>query len=168
MRMIFLFKYDVIGLVLLCGALALVPALDPGHAGPALVIDGDTIVIDGEKHRLYGVDAVELDQTCVTREGRVWPCGREAAQALSDFLVGRRVNCEPVGRDDDGRRNSSICYAGKDNLSAWIAREGWAVADPSAIRVHNYSSEAGTARFLRNGIWSGTLEMPEDWRRKHQ
>ena len=167
MRMIFLFKYGVIGLVLLCAALALVPALDPDHSGSAQVIDGDTIVINGEKHRLQGVDAVELDQTCVTREGRAWPCGREAVQALGKFLDGRMVNCEPFERDDYGRQ-VSICYAGKDNLSAWIAREGWAVADPDAIRIYNYSSEAGTARFLRKGIWTGTFDKPADWRQAHQ
>jgi endonuclease YncB( thermonuclease family) len=33
-------------------------------AGPARVIDGDTIVINGEHVRLQGVDAPEADQTC--------------------------------------------------------------------------------------------------------
>lgn len=167
MRTIFLFKSGVIGLVLLCVALALVPALDPDHAGPAQVIDGDTIVINGEKHRLYGVDAVELDQTCTTREGRAWPCGREAAQALGKLLDGRQVNCEPRGRDDYGR-HVSICYAGKDNLSAWVAREGWAIADRDAPRLLNFTSEEGTARFLRKGIWSGSFDNPADWRQAHR
>lgn len=117
--------------------------------------------------RIYGVDAVELDQTCTTREGEEWPCGREAAEALRRFLEGRRVGCETRERDDDGR-HVSICYAGKDNLSAWAAREGWAVADRDAPRLLNFSSEEGAARFLRKGIWSGAFERPEDWRRKQQ
>lgn len=167
MRMIVLFKYGIVALVLLCAALALVPGSNPDASGPAQVIDGGTIVIDGETHHLYGVDAVELDQTCLTREGRTWPCGHEAAEALRLFLEGRTVGCEVRERDGRGR-HVSICYAGKDNLSAWVAREGWAVADRDAPRMLNFSSEEGTAQFLRNGIWSGTFETPGIRGRKHR
>lgn len=167
MRMFYPFKYGFIGLVLLCAGLALAPALHPDHSGPAQVIDGDTIIINGEKHRLYGVDAAEFGQNCVMRDGAAWPCGRDAARALVKFLEGRTVNCEPRGRDDY-RRHVSICYAGKDNLSAWAAREGWAVADHDAPRRVNFSSEEGAARFLRKGIWLGGFDDPADWRQDHQ
>ena len=164
MRMFLSVKYGVIGLVLLCATLVLVPALDPDHTGSAQAIDGDTIVVAGQKHRLYGVDAVERDQACTTRAERAWPCGREAAEALGKILEGRQVNCKPRGERDAYGRDVSICYAGADNLSAWVAREGWAVADRNAPRMVNFSSEEGTARFLRKGIWSGSFDKPADWR----
>jgi endonuclease YncB( thermonuclease family) len=50
----------VIG-VLFFVLLAFWPALDKEHKGPARVIDADTLEIAGERHRLYGVDAVEKD-----------------------------------------------------------------------------------------------------------
>ena len=45
----------------------------PTHAdttGPARVIDGDTIVIAGERIRLHGIDAPEMKQTCHTSKGQ--------------------------------------------------------------------------------------------------
>lgn len=34
------------------------------YTGPVDVIDGDTLVMTGERFRLLGIDAPELDQTC--------------------------------------------------------------------------------------------------------
>ena len=42
--------------------------------GPATIIDGDTIVVAGERIRLQGIDAPELQQTC-TAYGQPWACG---------------------------------------------------------------------------------------------
>ena len=145
------------------------PALDSKHKGPARIIDADTIEIDGKRHRLYGVDAMEIDQIC-RRDGTEWPCGREAAAALAKFLEGRTVNCDiwqKKTRDAYGRF-ISICYAGSDNLSAWVANEGWAIADRDANRLYNYTSQEGMAKFLARGIWNGTFDPPAEWRRKQQ
>lgn len=146
------------------------PALDSEYKGPARVIDADTIEVDGRRHRLYGVDATEIDQICHRRDGAVWPCGREAAAALAEFLDGRTVNCDvwqKKTRDAYGRF-ISICYAGSDNLSAWVANEGWAIADRDANRLYNYTSQEGMAKFLRKGIWNGTFDPPAEWRRGQQ
>ncbi|MGH6866232.1 MAG: thermonuclease family protein [Methyloceanibacter sp.] len=148
-------KAAVIGLMFFA-LVAFWPALKKGHSGPARVIDADTIEIGGERHRLYGLDAVEFDQICRTREGTAWPCGR-AVHALGKFLEGRKVVCEPRGQRDAYGRHVSICYAGSDSINAWVAREGWAVADHDAGRTLNYTSEESTARFLRKGIWSRQL-----------
>jgi len=145
------------------------PALDSEYKGPARVIDADTIEIDGKRHRLYGVDAMEIDQIC-RRDGAAWPCGREAAAALTKFLDGRTVNCDvwqKKTRDAYGRF-ISICYAGSDNLSVWVANEGWAIADRDANRLYNYTSQESMAKFLRKGIWAGTFDPPAEWRRKQQ
>src|SRR5690606_4236197 len=105
------------------------PALDKEHSGPAKVIDADTIEIDAERHRFYGIDAVEHDQTCRRRNGETWLCGREATAALVQFLEGRTVTCEVRGRKRDPYgRFTSICYVGGDNIAAWASRSGWAVA----------------------------------------
>lgn len=159
----------VIGIVFFA-CLSFWPALDEEHSGPAKAIDAGTIEIDGEKHRLYGVDAVETGQRCRRRDGAQWPCGREATAALASFLEGRGVNCEVwqgTTRDAHGRF-VSVCYAGGDDIGGWVTRNGWAIADRDANRLYNYASDEGMARFLRRGIWDGPFEPPAEWRRRRQ
>ena len=145
------------------------PALDSEYKGPARVVDADTIEINGKRHRLYGVDAMEIDQICHRRDGAAWSCGKEAAAVLAKFLEDRTVNCDVwQGKTRDAYgRFISICYAGSDNLSAWVANEGWAIADRDANRLYNYTSQEGMAKFLRKGIWAGTFDPPAEWRQEH-
>ena len=44
--------------------------------GTALIVDGDTITISGNKIRLNGIDTPEQNQTC-KRAGVTWRCGYE-------------------------------------------------------------------------------------------
>ena len=46
-------------------------------SGLPRVVDGDTLVMDGKRIRLAGIDAPELRQVC-QRKDRDWPCGTEA------------------------------------------------------------------------------------------
>ena len=49
--------------------------------GTALIVDGDTITISGNKIRLNGIDTPEQNQTC-RRAGITWRCGYEATETL--------------------------------------------------------------------------------------
>jgi|SoiMethySBSTD1v2_1073268.scaffolds.fasta_scaffold52011_7 endonuclease YncB( thermonuclease family) len=53
----------------------------------AIVIHGDTIDIQGQRVRLFDVDAPEFDQTCTHPEGTVWPCGQQAALTLTQWMA---------------------------------------------------------------------------------
>jgi endonuclease YncB( thermonuclease family) len=88
---------------LLFAALAGRPAF-ADVTGPATVIDGDTIVVAGERIRLEGIDAPELRQNC-TAYGQQWACGRTSAEWLQEHLNGRNVEC--VGHARDGRGEPS-------------------------------------------------------------
>ena len=60
----------------------LAPAVAIGATfGTARVIDGDTIQVAGQRIRLYGIDAAEINQLC-QRKGVLWLCGVEAAKTL--------------------------------------------------------------------------------------
>lgn len=78
-------------------ALALLFAL-PAQAGelvtgPALVVDGDTLVIARERIRLRNFNAPELDR----------PGGMEAMDALRALVESKSVVCEGKARDRYGR-----------------------------------------------------------------
>jgi endonuclease YncB( thermonuclease family) len=56
----------------------------------ATVIDGDTIVVSGERVRLQGIDVPELHQTCIAY-GQERACGRNLGGVLREHLNGRTV-----------------------------------------------------------------------------
>ena len=67
--------------------LALVHLVLPGDSGGelsgrAVIVDGDTLRLGGERIRLKGMDAPELAQSCTGADGRSWPCGQQAKAAL--------------------------------------------------------------------------------------
>ena len=149
--------------------LALVLTIVPGTgladiAGPSRVIDGDTIEVGGERIRLHGVDAPELGQTCSV-EGRSWPCGEKAAEALAEKIGRSSVSCERRHVDRYCRIVAS-CTVDGDDLGAWLVRHGWAIA----YRRYSldYADHEDQARDAGAGLWAGTFIEPETWRREHR
>lgn len=131
--------------------------------GRASVIDGDTLEIQGERIRLYGIDAPESAQTCLDANGRTYRCGQRAAFALSDKVGARPVLCEPTGKDRYGRIVARCSLAGED-LQAWMVRNGHALAFlrySKAYRTHEAEAKASGV-----GMWTGSFEAPWDWRRR--
>lgn len=146
----------------LIAVLAVVAHLvQPGQGtleGRASASDGDSLRIGGERIRLTGFDAVELDQTCTRDSGEVWNCGREARAFLAGQVAGRTVVCRREGRDQYGRVLAS-CGVGDNDLGDAVVRAGWGVAELS------YAGAALEARRDRRGIWSGRFIDPAEWRR---
>ena len=131
--------------------------------GTASVTDGDTLVIHGERIRLYGIDAPESAQQCQDGEGKAWRCGQRAALALSDKIGRRPVTCEQRTTDLYDRP-VSVCRAGGEDLNLWMVEQGWARA------YRKYSSDyvgaEATARAARVGIWAGTFQDPWAYRKE--
>jgi endonuclease YncB( thermonuclease family) len=132
--------------------------------GRASVIDGDTIEIQGEEIRLLGIDAPEPNQTCWNASGEPWPCGEVATKALFAKIGDRSTACRGIRRDRQ-KRLIAICHAGYENLNAWLAYEGWALA----YRPHSTAFVAAeeAARDGARGLWAGAFEPPWIWRTKN-
>jgi endonuclease YncB( thermonuclease family) len=140
---------------------ALTPAAHADVAGRTSVIDGDTIEIHGQRIRLFGIDAPESAQLCLTGDKR-WRCGQQAALALDDKIAGRPVECAEKDRDQYGRI-VAVCRAGDQDLNGWLVTEGWALAYRQFST--DYVDEEEAARAAGKGIWRGTFVPPWDWRR---
>jgi endonuclease YncB( thermonuclease family) len=138
-------------------------AADAIIEGVASVIDGDTIEIHGTRIRLEGIDAPESQQPCTRLDGTPWRCGQQAALALYDRIGRSPVACDVSGEDRYGRA-IAICRQGDVDLNAWLVSNGWAVAYRRYSTV--YVSDEEAAEAAGAGMWSGSFEMPWEWRRR--
>ena len=127
--------------------------------GPARVSDGDSLVIQNTRIRIEGIDAPELFQTC-SRSGEEWSCGRQARDRLATLVGRSEVSCQSDRRDRYGRLLGR-CMAQGVNLARTMVEEGWAVA------YGDHGDAEAAARRARRGIWSGSFDQPQDWRRIH-
>ncbi len=126
----------------------LLPALALADlAGPATVIDGDSLEINGERIRLHGIDAPETRQLC-RLDGKPWRCGEDATSALAGKVGRQHVTCQERDRDRYGRMVAKCRVAGSD-LGEWMVLNGWAVA--YVYFSYEYSraeGEVGAAGYL--------------------
>lgn len=151
-------------LVAVLGPLRAAPAAT--IAGPARVIDGDTIVVAGTRVRLFGIDAPELRQRCRRWYWRSYRCGRDAAVVLARLTRGHAVECQPRGHDGH-RRTLATCATDSGDLGAEMVRRGWAL-DYTRYSAGRYSAEQEAARVERRGLWAGRFNSPEQWRRQRR
>jgi endonuclease YncB( thermonuclease family) len=129
--------------------------------GHARVLDGDTIVVAGERVRLHGIDAPELDQS-FRCGGREMPCGAMAMAALEALTAGVRLRCEVVERDRHGRLVAKCFSPSGVDVGRRMVSAGWALA------YRRYSTDyvdaENEARRARRGLWRGTFTKPWAWR----
>jgi len=135
-------------------------SLETATSSMVRIIDGDTIVVDGEHMRLFGIDAPEKRQAC-TFVGQPKRCGLMATEVLRGFIGSAAVSCERRSRDRYGRTVAICSVAGRD-LGRDMVYSGWAIA---SIRYSNmYIDVENEARGSRRGLWDGQFEKPEQWR----
>lgn len=148
----------------LLGALALAcpVAAQDVLTGPARVLDGDTVEVQGQRIRLHGIDAPESAQTCSDGAGRSYRCGRAATDALAGLIGGGPVACQVLDRGRYGRL-IAVCYRNRVDLNGSMVAMGHALA----YRQYGtpYVAHENAARARRLGVWQGRFETPWDWRR---
>lgn len=129
--------------------------------GPAKVLDGDTIVVNGHRIRLYGIDAPELDQVFWYRGERM-ASGPMAMAALEALISGVLVRCEPIEMDQYGRLVAKCFSSNGVDIGKRMVSAGWALA------YRRYSTEyiaaESEARIARRGMWRGRFAKPWAWR----
>src|SRR5258705_7584718 len=136
-------------------AVLLLAMVGPSLAAEIVVKDGDTFQLDRTTYRLDGIDAPEIDQTCLDQNGDVWTCGVTARDRLSAYIGKRAVRCEDKGPDPVYKhRRIWICSIEGEatTLNEWLGREGWEMkVEPSA--KGRFAGEGADARVKRRGLW---------------
>ncbi len=108
----------------------------------------------------FGIDAPELMQTC-QRGGEEWRCGQDARALLAEIVATRTLSCAARDRDHYGRI-VAICRASETDLSAFMAREGFAIALPQFTSA--YLDLEARAKKFRLALWGSTFLMPANFR----
>lgn len=141
--------------------------------GPARVVDGDTLVVDGKRVRLFGIDAPEMGTTCAWPEpvhrgwsARAEDCGAVAAARLAG-VTAQGVDCRVVDVDQY-RRFVAVCTApeaiagmGRVELGGFQVAYGWALAHP--VFGAKYRADQAFARRAGAGFWSCEIDGPAAW-----
>lgn len=130
-------------------------------SGQAEVVDADTLRMNGERIRLFGIDAIEAEQRCSTDAGS-WDCGAAATKALALRLAGRRVVCEGSKRDQYHRLLAK-CRVDNDDIGEWLVTNGWAFAFRRYSQ--DYVAAEQRAKAGSAGLWRSQFIFPWEWRK---
>jgi micrococcal nuclease len=127
------------------------------------VTDGDTLWVrpDGGgkpvKVRMEGLDAPERCQA--------W--GPQATAALTEKLLGQRIELEGRGRDDYGRLLGRPMWGGVD-VGAWMVAQGHAWSYRWRSSEGPYAAEEAQARRAHRGLFADAQAIePRTFRHDH-
>jgi len=132
-------------------------------ASHVTVIDGDTIRLGDVKIRFSGIDAPEINQTCVASEGKV-ACGKISRDLLIEKVTNNKISCTDEGKDFYGRVLGE-CFVNGESLSSYLVREGFAFAYRKYS--NKYIEDEEYAKFNKLGMWSMEFQYPWDYRKNN-
>ena len=128
------------------------------------IVDGDTIHLNGNKYRLYGIDAPEIKQECEVNQ-KSYRCGLQSKNFLESIVKGKQIQCKQKGVDKY-KRIVAICFVNGLDINQKMVKSGWAIA----YRYYSmdYVEDELFAKNNQLGIWKGTFTKPKDWRRENR
>ena len=140
--------------------------------GTAKVIDGDTIKIKKNKIRLFGIDAPEKKQQCqkpwlsifFLSLNKNYKCGKISTNKLKIKIHNKFIMCKSTNKDRYNRLIAE-CFKDKTNINRWMVLNGYAVAYRKYSK--KFVAQENLAKKEKLGLWSGTFEMPWEWRKKN-
>ena len=141
-------------------------SVTPLLAASAIVHDGRSIQLGDITYRLDGIDAPELDQTCIDDHADPWSCGVDARDQLTRLIDGRAVRCDDLGVDKTTRkRHVGVCTIEGEptSINQQLARLGMAISAEPAQKLH-LKDDAAAARADKTGLWKGCFVAPQEFR----
>ena len=136
-------------------------ACSTSFADSLRVVDGDTIVLNGEKIRFSGIDTPELKQTCMNGDEKVF-CGKSAKMLLIKKIGNQTPECISEGKDVY-KRTLAECFINGESLSAFLVRSGYAFA----YRKYSdkFIKDEEFAKKNKLGMWAMKFQYPWDFRK---
>ena len=131
------------------------------------IVDGDTIVLNGEKIRFSGIDAPESnyrgkEQTCLINE-TIIRCGKLSKEFLIKKIGTNKVTCKREKEPDQYKRILAECFVNGESLSKFLVRGGYAFAYRKYSKKFIEDEEFAKANKL--GMWAMTFQYPWDFRK---
>lgn len=155
MKLLWRGRHSLIGLTAIASAIS-APSIARSADGASIfghvtrVIDGDTLVLESTKIRLWGIDAPEMS----TAYGPL-------ARAALDRLIGsKRLRCQLVGGPSYDRLVAICATASNEDLGKMMVQSGWAIDWPYYSHRYYYRDQAQAIR-RRVGMY---VYAVEPWR----
>mgnify|MGYP001545258296 CR=1 FL=1 len=130
-------------------------------SGRVTVIDGDTFDVDGTRVRLFGIDAVESDQTCTTEQDVSWSCGVWVTSLVTDRFGNKTASCEKLDTDRYGRIVARCYIDGKD-VARQLVQDGLAFAYRRYSMDYDLDEKAAAIR--GEGLHGNRVQRPAAYR----
>ncbi len=127
------------------------------------IVDGDTIVLNGEKIRFSGIDTPELKQTCIQDDQKI-NCGIHAKLLLVKKIGNNTPECISEGKDVY-KRTLAECFINGESLSSFLVRSGYAFAYRKYSKKFIKDEEFAKANNL--GMWAMSFQYPWDFRKAY-
>jgi endonuclease YncB( thermonuclease family) len=153
--------------ILIKGAIAAALSVTLAQAAPAGYFElsqgavfetGDTVVTEGKRIRLYGLQSCLRGTSYTDRSGTRRDCGEASIAVLAAFIKDTKPVCAPVAEQND--LTFVVCYATVGNqrleLAMMMITEGYGFATLKAdgLPVHApYAVAEQEARERRRGLW---------------
>ena len=132
-----------------------------GFASDLTIVDGDTIILNGEKIRFTGIDTPELKQTCLQDDQEV-ACGMSAKMLLVKKIGNNTPECISEGKDVY-KRTLAECFINGESLSSFLVRSGYAFAYRKYSK--KFIKDEDFAKANKLGMWAMTFQYPWDFRK---
>ena len=133
------------------------------------VIDGDTIILNGEKIRFSGIDTPESyyrgkKQICYDDTLEVF-CGDLSKKILIEKIGNNEVSCIKEKKPDRYKRILAECFVKNQSLSKYLVRNGYAF-DYTYYSKKKFAEDEKYAKNNKLGLWKIKFDYPWIWRKK--
>tara|TARA_B100000686_G_scaffold250354_1_gene260502 strand:+ start:442 stop:957 length:516 start_codon:yes stop_codon:yes gene_type:complete len=140
-------------------------------SGKAIIIDGDTIKINGENIRFGGIDAPESyffgkKQFCYLDDIEIL-CGILSKEKLEKKIGKNFVTCLLEKDKDRHKRHVGECYINNESLSVYMVKSGYAFDYPKYSNG-KFKKDQEFAEYYSLGLWNMKFEYPWIWRKKNR